>query len=175
MARSISTNVSNNPLMTKHEHGSGDFYADMAAKRLPSTGVFCESEGDCDHLPPRVLSFDPAGLPLSRGPRIPLILISPFARAHVLSHEEGYHSSVIKLLDSVFNIPPLADLPDELRARLDGEDPNFNGPNGFKQTNLGSHDRTPGKGNVFSAFDPNMLEGEVARLPASFVETRIAL
>jgi phospholipase C len=32
--------VSNNPLMTDHEHGLGDFFADMAAQRLPSSGVF---------------------------------------------------------------------------------------------------------------------------------------
>jgi phospholipase C len=71
----------------------------------------------------------------------------------------------------VFNIPPLADLPDELQARLDGEDPNFNGPQGFKQTNLGPHDdRTPGTGNLFSAFDPERLTGKIAPLPASYVE-----
>jgi phospholipase C len=234
--------ISNNPLMTNHEHGLGDFFADMAAQRPPSSGVFyvrggyeavngmkpafndgsknaqavqalfqgdddhpgysdagisealiarevdaiarspywknCaiiitydESEGDYDHVPPRILSFDPSGLPLSRGPRIPLILISPYARAHVVSHEEGDHNSVIKLLDAVFDIPPLADLPDELQARLDGEDPNFNGPQGFKQTNLGPHDdRTPGTGNLFSAFDPLRLESKVAPLPASYVE-----
>ena len=234
--------VSNNPLMTDHEHGLGDFFADMAAQRLPSSGVFyvrggyqaingmkpafndasreakavqalfqgdddhpgysdagisealvarevdaiarspywknCaiiitydESEGDYDHVPPRILSFDPSGLPLSRGPRIPLIVISPYARAHVVSHEEGDHNSVIKLLDAVFNIPPLADLPDELQARLDGEDPNFNGPQGFKQTNLGPHDdRTPGTGDLFSAFDPERLTGKVTPLPASYVE-----
>jgi phospholipase C len=234
--------VSNNPLMTDHEHGLGDFFADMAAQRLPSSGVFYvrggyeaingmkpayddggknadavqklfqgdddhpgysdagisealiarevdaiarspywknsaiiitydESEGDYDHVPPRILSFDPSGLPLSRGPRIPLIVISPYARTHVVSHEEGDHNSVIKLLDAVFNIPPLADLPDELQARLDGEDANFNGPQGFKQTNLGPHDdRTPGTGNLFSAFDPERLDGKLAPLPASYVE-----
>jgi phospholipase C len=234
--------ISNNPMMTDHEHGLGDFFADMAAKRLPPSGVFYvrggytaingmkpafddgsreakavqalfqgdddhpgysdaeisdalvarevnaiarspywsqsaiiitydESEGDYDHVPPRILSFDPAGLPLSRGPRIPLIVISPFARAHVVSHEEGDHNSVIKLLDAVFNIPPLADLPDELQARLDGEDPNFNGPNNFKQMNLGPHDdRTPGTGDLFSAFDPMRLTGKLAPLPASYVE-----
>jgi phospholipase C len=234
--------ISNNPLMTDHEHGLGDFFADMAAQRLPSSGVFyvrggyqaingmkpayndgsreakavqalfqgdddhpgysdagisealiarevdaiarspywknCaiivtydESEGDYDHVPPRILSFDPGGLPLSRGPRIPLIVISPYARAHVVSHEEGDHNSVIKLLDAVFNIPPLADLPDELQARLDGEDPNFNGPQGYKQTNLGPHDdHTPGTGDLFSAFDPERLTGKAAPLPASYAE-----
>jgi phospholipase C len=234
--------VSNNPLMTDHEHGLGDFFADMTAQRLPSSGVFYvrggytaingmkpafndgspaaktvqalfqgdddhpgysdsgisealiarevdaiarsaywknstiiitydESEGDYDHVPPRILSYDPSGLPLSRGPRIPLILISPYARTHVVSHEEGDHNSVIKLLDAVFDIPALADLPDELQARLDGEDPNFNGPQGFKQTNLGPHDdHTPGTGNLFSAFDPERLTGKFAPLPASYVE-----
>jgi phospholipase C len=234
--------VSNNPGMTSHEHGLGDFFADMAAKRLPASGVFYvrggyvniaglkpafddgsaeakavqalfmgdddhpgysdaelsealvarevnaiarspywpqsaiiitydESEGDYDHVPPRILAFDPAGLPLSRGPRIPLIMISPFSRVHDVSHEEGDHNSVIKLLDAVFDLPPLADLPDELEARLDGEGARFNGPNGFKQTNLGPHDaRTPGTGNLFSAFDPARLSGKAPPLPASYAE-----
>src|ERR1700753_2772648 len=96
--------------------------------------TYDESDVDYDHVPPRILSFDPSGLPLSRGPRIPLILISPYARAHVVSHEEGDHNSVIKLLDAIFNIPPLADLPDELEARLVGEGATFDGPHGFKQT-----------------------------------------
>jgi phospholipase C len=234
--------VSNNPNMTSHEHGLGDFFADMAARRLPGSGVFYvrggytsidgakpafndgsaeaktvqalflgdddhpgysdsdiseglvarevnaiarspywaqsaiiitydESEGDYDHVAPRILSYDPVGLPLSRGPRIPLILISPYARAHAVSREEGDHNSVIKLLDEVFDLPPLADLPDELAARLDGEGARFNGPNGFKQTNLGPHDdRTPGTGDLLSAFDPDRLTGKAPPLPASYAE-----
>jgi phospholipase C len=234
--------VSNNPQMTSHEHGLGDFFADMAARRLPGSGVFYvrggytsidgakpafndgsaeaktvqalflgdddhpgysdsdiseglvarevnaiarspywaqsaiiitydESEGDYDHVAPRILSYDPVGLPLSRGPRIPLILISPYARAHAVSREEGDHNSVIKLLDEVFDLPPLADLPDELAARLDGEGARFNGPNGFKQTNLGPHDdRTPDTGDLLSAFDPDRLTGKAPPLPASYAE-----
>ena len=136
--RSISVTSATIRLMTHHEHGLGDFFADMAAQRLPPSGVFyvrggyeaingmrpayndgsrgakavqalfqgdddhpgysdsgisealiarevdavarspywknCaiiitydESEGDYDHVPPRILSFDPNGLPLSRG------------------------------------------------------------------------------------------------------------
>lgn len=133
--------------------------------------TYDESEGDYDHVPPRILSFDPAGLPLSRGPRIPLILISPFARAHATSHEEGDHNSVIRLIDQVFDLPPLADLPDELQARLTGQGAAFNGPGGVRQTNLGPHDdQTPGTGDLLSGFDPDRLRGTVPVLPASYAQ-----
>ncbi len=131
--------------------------------------TYDESEGDYDHVPPRILSFDPAGLPLSRGPRIPLLLISPYGRAHVTSREEGDHNSVIKLINAVFNLPPLADLPDELQARLTGQGAAFKGAAGITQTNLGPHDdQTPGTGNLLSGFDPNRLLGYAPPIPASY-------
>ena len=83
--------------------------------------TYDESEGDYDHVPPRILSWDPAGLPLSRGPRIPLLVISPYARVHAVSHEEGDHNSVIGLINAVFGLNPLADLPDEQAAKLAGQ------------------------------------------------------
>ncbi len=133
--------------------------------------TYDESEGDYDHVPPRILSYDPAGLPLSRGPRIPLIVISPFARAHAVAHEEGDHNSVIRLVNSLFGLPPLATLPDEIAARLAGaQDPQFQtGPAGFVQAFLGPHD-APGMptGALLSAFDPGRLIGYRAPLPASY-------
>ena len=133
--------------------------------------TYDESEGDYDHVPPRILSFDPAGLPLSRGPRIPLTLISPYARSHVTSHEEGDHASVIRLIDTLYNLPPLADLPDELQARLAGEDPRFATQSGIIQSNLGPHDdRTPGTGDLLSGFDPARLTGAAPPIPGSFAE-----
>ncbi len=130
--------------------------------------TYDESEGDYDHVPPRILSFDPAGLPLSRGPRIPLILLSPYARAHATSREEGDHNSVIKLIDALFGLPPLADLPDELQARLAGQDPRF-ATGGAPQTNLGPHDdRTPGTGDLLSGFDPARLLGQAPPIPAAY-------
>jgi phospholipase C len=234
--------VSNTPGMTEHLHGLGDFYADMAAKRLPPEGgvyyvrggytditgagpawndgspsavavqrlfkgdddhpgysdselseamvarsvnaiarspywgqsaiiiTYDESEGDYDHVPPRILSYDPAGLPLSRGPRMPLLLISPYARAHAVSREEGDHGSVIGLIDLVFGLPPLAGLPDEMQARITGEDPRF-ATAGVKQTNLGPHDaNTPGTGALLSGFDPARLAGTAPPLPPSYAE-----
>jgi phospholipase C len=130
--------------------------------------TYDESEGDYDHVPPRILSFDPTGLPLSRGPRIPLTLISPYARAHSTSHEEGDHNSVIRLINALFNLPPLADLPDELQARLTGQAPKF-ATKGVTQTNLGPHDdQTPGTGDLISGFDPNRLLGKTPPIDAAY-------
>ncbi len=133
--------------------------------------TYDESEGDYDHVPPRVLSWDPAGLPLSRGPRIPLLVISPYARAHVVSHEEGDHNSVIGLVNSVFGLSPLADLPDEANAKVAGQAAQF-ATAGVTQTNLGPHDGvanpTPGTGFLLSAFDPARLAGTAPPLPASY-------
>ena len=133
--------------------------------------TYDESEGDYDHVPPRILSFDPAGLPLSRGPRIPLILISPYARAHATSREEGDHNSVIRLINAVFNLPPLADLPDELQARITGQGPQFATAHGLTQTNLGPHDdQTPGTGNLLSGFDPERLVGSAPPIAPDYAE-----
>ncbi len=133
--------------------------------------TYDESEGDYDHVPPRILSYDPAGLPLSRGPRIPLLVISPYARAHAVAHEEGDHNSVIRLVNALFGLPPLATLPDEAAARLAGaQDPQFQtGPAGFTQLFLSAHD-APGMptGALLSAFDPGRLIGYREPLPASY-------
>ena len=224
--------VSNNPQMTAHLHGLGDFFSDIQADKLSATGgvyyirggfknlpglkpalndpavqnnfvgdddhpgysdsaisealvarevnaiarskywpqsaiiiTYDESEGDYDHVPPTILESDPQGLPLSRGPRIPLIIISPYARSHVVSHESGDHASVIKFLEVLYNLPRLADLPDEAQARVAGLAM-------LKQANLGpADDDTPGVGNLLSAFDPARLEGRAKPLPASYAMT----
>jgi phospholipase C len=127
--------------------------------------TYDESEGDYDHVPPQFLEYDPQGLPLSRGPRIPLIVISPYARAHEVSHESGDHASVVKFLDLLYGLPPLADLPDEAQARVAGLKM-------FKQAYLGpADDNTPGVGNLLSAFDPARLTGKAKPLPASYAMT----
>jgi phospholipase C len=127
--------------------------------------TYDESEGDYDHVAPNFTEYDPQGLPLSRGPRIPLIIISPYARAHVVDHEEGDHASVIKLIDILFKLPRLADLPDEAQARMAGEKM-------FSQAYLGpADDVTPGIGDLLSAFDPARLSGKAKPLPASYAMT----
>ena len=241
--------IANNPAMTQHLKGLGDFFADMGAHAMPEGGgvifvrggyqniaglkpafntdnypgsgdaaavqaqfagdddhpaysdselsealvarevnaiarspywdqsaivvTYDESEGDYDHVPPRILSFDPTGLPLSRGPRIPLLLISPYARAHATSREEGDHNSVIRLIDAVFDLPPLAGLPDELQARVAGQAMQFaTAPGKAPQMNLGPHDdRTAGTGDLLSGFDPDRLMGTAPPIPADYAVT----
>jgi phospholipase C len=123
-----------------------------------------DSEGDYDHVPPPILAHGPDGSPISDGPRVPLILISPYARTHFIAHVQGNQASVVKFVDTVFNLPPLALLPDEERARRLGEER-------FGQKNLGPEDAiTPGVGNLIDAFSPSRLLGKAAPLPASYAK-----
>jgi phospholipase C len=220
--------VANNPDVTPHMRGLGDFFADVSARRLPASGVFYvrggygnifankpldpnpnlatvfngdddhpgysdsqlseallareinaiaaspywpnsviliaydESDGLYDHARPRVRSHDASGLPLDQGPRIPAILISPYAVAHAVSHEPAEHSSIIKLVDELFNLIPLADLPDEERARAIGLAK-------YGQKDLGpADDKVPGVGDLLSGFSNARLLGRAAPLPASY-------
>ena len=97
--------------------------------------TYDESDGFYDHVPPRILSYGPDGLPLARGIRVPLILISPYARTHAVSHAEGDHNAVIETINAIFDLPPLASLPEEKQALKDGDSAAFNrfGPPGFRQ------------------------------------------
>ena len=116
--------------------------------------TYDESDGLYDHAQPRVRSWDAAGIPLEQGPRIPAILISPYAEAHAVSHVPSEHSSIIKFVDELFELVPLADLPDEERARQIGRDK-------FHQPNLGpADDKVEGVGDMTSAFDTLRLEGK---------------
>ncbi|MGO9777218.1 MAG: phospholipase C [Terracidiphilus sp.] len=124
--------------------------------------TYDESDGLYDHAQPRVRSHDTNGLPLEQGPRIPAIVISPYAVAHGVSHVPSEHSSIIKFVDDLFNLIPLADLPDEMRARQIGADK-------FGQPNLGpADDKVEGVGDMSSAFDALRLMGKRAPLSAEY-------
>jgi phospholipase C len=132
--------------------------------------TYDESDGFYDHVPPRILSYGPDGLPLSRGVRVPLILISPFARSHAVSHAEGDHNAVIQTIEAIFGLPALASLPDEAQALAAGNSPAFNqfGPPGFQQQYLGPRDlNSPITDSLLSGFDPAKLLGLTTPLPSS--------
>ncbi len=123
-----------------------------------------DSEGDYDHVPPPELATAPDGTLLSDGPRVPFLVISPFARTHEVSHAVGNQASVVKFVDAVFHLPPLATLPDEQKGREIGKQK-------FHQDNIGPFDaETPGVNNLFSAFDPARLDDKAKPLPASYAE-----
>jgi phospholipase C len=131
--------------------------------------TYDESDGFYDHAIPRILSYGPDGLPLARGIRVPMIVISPYARAHVVSHAEGDHNAVLETLEAIYDLPPLASLPDEAQALIAGTDAKFNGPGGFVQKHLGPRDiNTPETDDLLSAFEPRRLSGEMPPLPASY-------
>src|SRR5579872_2218918 len=128
-----------------------------------------DSEGDYDHVPPPIRAKGPDGSPISDGPRVPLILISPYARAHYVAHAAGNHASVVKFVDTVFARTPLALLPDEQRGRALGEKQ-------FGQSDLGPQDAlTPDVTDLADAFSPLRLSGKAAPLPPSYAEIPDAL
>lgn len=123
-----------------------------------------DSEGAYDHVPPPIRAKGPDGSPITDGPRVPLILISPYARTHYVAHAEGNQASVVKFVDAVFHLPSLALLPDEERGRRLGEKE-------FGEKELGPQDAiTPGVANLMEAFSPARLLGKAAPLRASYVE-----
>jgi phospholipase C len=133
--------------------------------------TYDESDGFYDHVPPRILSYGPDGLPLARGVRVPLLLISPYARAHAVSHAEGDHNAIIETINAIFGLPALSQLPDEAQALAKGDTPEFNhfGPPGFRQLYLGPRDtNSPVTDSLLSGFDPARLRGTAPLLPASY-------
>ncbi len=124
--------------------------------------TYDETDGLYDHTVPNIRSWDPLNNALSQGPRIPNIVISPYAVVHGISHEATEHGSIIRFIDELFGLTPLADLPDESSARALGEKT-------YGQKYLGPSDsNTPGVGDLFTAFDNGRLTGQTSPVPASY-------
>lgn len=106
--------------------------------------------GFYDHVPPPHFERCSDGKPCGDGPRVPLIVISPYARSGAVVHDVGDTASVVKLVETVFGLPALASLPDEGSAM----------PNGPRDANVALTD-------LIGAFDPGRLRGQIAPIPAS--------
>ena len=131
--------------------------------------AYDETDGLYDHAPEVIRDYDPYGEPLDQGPRIPAIVISPYGVVHGVSHEAAEHSSIIKFINQLYSLTPLADLPDEAQARKKGVKT-------LGQEYLGPADAgVPGVGNMFSAFDNARLSGAEPPLPASYAEIPTSL
>ena len=128
-----------------------------------------DSEGDYDHVPPPLRTYGPDNSLISNGPRVPFLLISPYARTHYIAHAQGSQSSVVKFIDTLFNLPPLALLPDEFECTQVGE-------REFGQKDLGPEDAlTPGVTDLLGAFSPSRLIGKADPLPPYYVTVSEAL
>ncbi len=123
--------------------------------------TYDETDGFYDHVSPQVRSTFADGSPLDAGPRIPTIVISPYARTGYISHRYSEHGSVIKFIDELFGLTPLASLPDEVAGRAAGLAT-------LHQPDLApSDDPLNDVGDLTEAFDYAILEGIKPLLPAS--------
>ncbi|MBV9557318.1 MAG: hypothetical protein JO254_09575 [Pseudolabrys sp.] len=123
--------------------------------------TYDETDGFYDHVAPLRRSTFADGSILAAGPRIPTLVISPYAASGKISHRYSEHGSVIKFINELKGLAPLAVLPDELRGR-------WMGKLHLGQDNLGpSDDPENNVGDLTEAFDFERLEGEKAPIPAS--------
>jgi phospholipase C len=122
--------------------------------------TYDETDGFYDHEQPGNRSQFVDGSILAGGPRIPTIVISPWSRRHHISHQYSEHGSVIKFINELYDLVPLADLPDEAAGRALGKA-------NLGQPNLGpSDDPTNGLGDLMEAFDFDAMKDD-RPLPAS--------
>lgn len=115
--------------------------------------VWDDSEGFYDHVPPPQFEMCPDKNPCGDGPRVPLILISPWARSGGVVTDAGDHASFVKFLDVLFDLPPLGSLPDEKRYLPEGP-----------------RDTLPQLADLLGGFDPARLAGAKRPIPASEAE-----
>jgi phospholipase C len=123
--------------------------------------TYDETDGFYDHVSPERRSTFADGSQLAAGPRIPTILISPYARSGKIAHQYSEHGSIIKFINELFGLVPLASLPHEEYARMLGAQT-------LGQPNLGPSD-DPGNnvGDLTEAFDYEILAGKKAPLPGA--------
>jgi phospholipase C len=115
--------------------------------------IWDDSEGFYDHVPPPQFETCPDKQPCGDGPRVPLLLISPYAKSSGVVSDPGDHVSFAKFLDVLFNLPPLATLPDEKPYMPQGP-----------------RDMNPRLTDLLGGFDPARLAGRKAPIPASQAE-----
>jgi phospholipase C len=109
-----------------------------------------DSEGFYDHVPPPQFERCPDGHPCGDGPRVPAIIISPYARDHTIDHDLADHTSFAKMISRIFDTSPLGSLPDEA-----------------PYLPLGPRDTNPALSDLLSALDPERLQGTKQPIPAS--------
>jgi phospholipase C len=115
--------------------------------------IWDDAGGFYDHVPPPQFETCPDKEPCGDGPRVPMILISPYAKSGGIISDPGDHASFAKFLNVLFELPPLASLPDE-KPYL---------PQGPRDTN-------PRLTDLLGGFDAARLAGSKPPIPASEAE-----
>jgi phospholipase C len=114
--------------------------------------------GYYDHVPPPLGGSCADGRPCGDGPRLPFMLLSPYAQSGAIVHGAGDQTSVLKFAELLFDLPPLASLPEE-KAYLP----------------RGPRDGDPSITDLLGGFDPARLSGATPPIPASDAEVSDAV
>lgn len=109
--------------------------------------------GQYDHVPPPQFERCPDGAPCGDGERVPFLLISPYARSGAVVSEAGDTASILKFVETLFGLPPMASLPDERPYMPEGP-----------------RDANPAIGDLLGGFDSQRLDGSVPPIAASQAE-----
>ncbi len=131
--------------------------------------TYDETDGFYDHEQVQQRSHFVDNSILAGGPRIPTIVISPWSLQGSISHQYSEHGSVIKFINELYNLVPLAQLPDEAHARSLGV-------TNLGQANLGpSDDPNNNLGDLTEAFDYTRMQNNNPISPsiATFTPTQI--
>lgn len=125
--------------------------------------TYDETSGNYDHAAFTPRNSAPDGGAYAGGQRIPAIVISPYALAHVALHRYAEHSTVIKFINNLFGLTPLGDLPDEAGALAAGQAQ-------FGQPKLGPADidAVQPMSDMSDAFDNARLSGTQPPLPPAY-------
>ncbi|MBV8155939.1 MAG: phosphoesterase [Candidatus Eremiobacteraeota bacterium] len=109
--------------------------------------------GFYDHVPPPDFEQCPDAHPCGDGPRVPMILISPYARSGAIVHDAADTASVVKFAEATFDLPALSSLPDEAKFMPEGP-----------------RDGNPAIDNFLGAFDPARLARTTPPIAAADAE-----
>ncbi len=122
--------------------------------------TYDETDGFYDHEQVSQRSVLADGSILAGGPRIPTIVLSPWSLQGSISHQYSEHGSLIKFIDELYNLVPLANLPDEAHGRQLGQA-------NLGQANLGpSDDPTNALGDLTEAFDYTRMQNNTPIAPS---------
>jgi len=98
--------------------------------------TFDEGGGYWDSAPFQIIDF------FGDGPRIPLLVISPYSRGGRVVHSYGDHASILKFIERNWELKPLTH-----RSRDNLPNPITSHPNPYLPTNM------PAIGDLFDMFD----------------------
>jgi phospholipase C len=123
--------------------------------------TYDETDGFYDHVSPTIRNKFADGSALAAGPRIPTIVISPYAVSGKVSHRYSEHGSLIKFINELKGLAPLATLPNERKGFVLGKQI-------LGQDEMGPSDDPDNEvGDLTEAFDYDRLRGDEAPIRSS--------